>query len=226
MKKHTIMKRTAALLLTGFVSLTAFADVAFFTTEKPKKIGGHSYLDLGLPSGLKWATCNLGAESATDPGYYFAWGEISPKSEYTKENCTTLGLEISDISGNPQYDAAAALWGEGWRMPTYEEVQELMDNCRWTWMIYCGKPAFIAEGFNYENLILPAAGDTSDDSDQRTNWGCYWSSTPSDEGIGAFDKVDLSRNLRMLGGNENEGIMFLTWPSPRFQGMLIRPVHD
>ena len=70
-------------------------------------------VDLGLS--VKWAICNIGAENPEDFGDYFAWGETSPKSEYTEENCSTYRVIIEDFSGNPQYDVATANWGNGWR---------------------------------------------------------------------------------------------------------------
>ena len=73
-----------------------------------KKHNVHGYVDLGLS--VKWATCNVGATSPEDYGHYFAWGEISPKDEYTDDNCSTCGKQMSDIAGNAQYDAATANW--------------------------------------------------------------------------------------------------------------------
>ena len=107
-------------------------------------IGGHEYVDLGLPSGLLWATCNVGAETPFDEGGLFAWGEtVSRENEedFDLENykfylgmlyrpdsshyfwCENIG---EDISGT-EYDAANVLWGEGWRMPTIAEMNELLD---------------------------------------------------------------------------------------------------
>ena len=72
--------------------------------------GNYEYVDLGLPSGLKWATCNVGAENPEDYGDYFAWGETKTKDTYTADNNITNGLQIEDISGDSEYDAAAANW--------------------------------------------------------------------------------------------------------------------
>ena len=78
--------------------------------EVSAPIQGRAYVDLGLPSGLKWATCNVGAENPEDYGNYYAWGETSTKSEYTKENSLTYGENMSDISGNDTYDVACKEW--------------------------------------------------------------------------------------------------------------------
>lgn len=124
-------------------------------------IAGHEWIDLGLPSGLKWATCNVGADSADDHGLYFAWGEINPKpepnSEYTPKNSVTYKKNISNITFNPYYDAAQANWGGSWRMPTVEECHELLDNCIWTRVKTEGKFGYLIEGPNGNSIYLPNA---------------------------------------------------------------------
>ena len=107
-------------------------EVKSFTTDS--FIG----VDLGLPSGLKWATCNVGATSPEDYGNYYAWGETTTKESYNESNYTIYGQQISDFSGNATYDAARANWGGPWRMPTQTEMQELIDNCTWTWTSQSG----------------------------------------------------------------------------------------
>ena len=90
---------------------TSFGEQVEFTTlevEEDGTINGYEYVDLGLPSGLKWATHNIGATSPSEKGDMFAWGEISPKAQYTEANCTSYGLNMQDIAGDPQYDAARA----------------------------------------------------------------------------------------------------------------------
>ena len=114
---------------------------------------GYAWVDLGLPSGLKWATCNIGAANPWDYGDYFAWGETAPKSVYDwstyldgritdEEDCGTskdLLNGITAINGT-QYDAARANMGGSWRMPTTEEQRELLNNCYWEWTdSYSGK---------------------------------------------------------------------------------------
>lgn len=85
-------------------------------------LGGHDYVDLGLPSGLKWAKTNVGGTVETDAGDTFYWGAISATSDSYSSSTTS-------ISGNASYDAARAIWGETWRMPTKEEFLELIGNC-------------------------------------------------------------------------------------------------
>lgn len=109
----------------------------FEVTEN--KINGHEYVDLGLPSGLKWATCNVGANSPSEYGDYYAWGETTTKTSYTYENSKTYNKKIGDIGGNASYDAARANWGGTWRMPTKEEFDELLNKCTCTWTTQGGK---------------------------------------------------------------------------------------
>ena len=139
---------------------------------------GHEYVDLGLPSGLKWATCNVGAKSPEEFGHYFAWGETETKNEYTKENSSTYDISMSDISGNAQYDAATANWGGNWRIPTYDEFEELINNCQWVWLTKNGVKGYNIEGPNGNSIFLPAAGYRSGTSFNDVKEGYYWTSTP------------------------------------------------
>ena len=152
---------------------------------KPGGSGGkhksHGYVDLGLS--VKWATCNVGATSPEDYGHYFAWGETSPKDEYTEDNCSTYGKQMSDISGNAQCDAATANWGGDWRMPTYSEQEELLNNCTWTWTTQNGVNGYNVKGPNGNSIFLPAAGSCYGSSlNDAGSSGYYWSSTPNDYG--------------------------------------------
>lgn len=110
-------------------------------------VDGHEYVDLGLPSGTKWATCNVGANQPTEYGGYFAWGETAPKDVYDWNSykwsqgffdvqakyCTNA--EYGTIDGknclDAEDDAATANWGKNWRMPTAEEFKELKAGCDW-----------------------------------------------------------------------------------------------
>ena len=93
-------------------------------------INGHGYVDLGLPSGTKWATCNVGANSPSQYGDYFAWGEMEPKKEYSYKDTPLYGVAIDDISNNEKYDVARIKWGNGWSIPTKEQWEELIEYCK------------------------------------------------------------------------------------------------
>ena len=100
MKKTFFDITLLALIAVGMLSISSCEK------EPDNTINGHEYVDLGLPSGLKWATCNVGANTPEEYGNYYAWGEIVPKTDYSDENCATLGKQLGDISGNASYDAS------------------------------------------------------------------------------------------------------------------------
>ena len=150
----------------------------------------HAYVDLGLPSGLLWATCNVGANAPEEYGDYFAWGETTPKDTYTSANYT--------YSDNPailpsDHDAATANWGSGWRMPTKAEFQELYNNTTVTWTQQNGVNGRLFTAANGNSLFLPAAGYRYGSSlIGAGDWGYYWSSSlgtysPSDAWFFYFD---------------------------------------
>lgn len=140
----------------------------------------HEYVDLGLPSGLKWATMNVGASSPEDYGHYFAWGEVELKYDFNSGNSATFNRVIGNIGGNPQYDVARAKWGDSWRMPTKEEFQELLIYCEWNFTTLGRHKGYMVTGPNGNKIFFPAAGICS--SDYPKKWagvnGYYWSSTP------------------------------------------------
>ena len=196
-----------------------YGEMKEFTTEEGPcdpdgEIGGHGYVDLGLPSGKKWATCNVGATTPEGYGNYYAWGETSPKAEYTWENSVTYGEQMSDISGNPQYDAATANWGGGWRMPTRDEMEELENNCEWEWTQVNGVNGARVVGPNGHCIFLPAAGNRGGSSLSSGGYdGYYWSSTPDDDDISAYG---------LYFGN---GGVLVSWDYVR-SGFTVRPITE
>ncbi len=154
------------------------------TTPAPKPttgtINGHEYVDLGLS--VKWATCNVGASSPSDYGNYYAWGETTTKSNYSNSNSVTYGKSMGSIAGNPTYDAARANWGSTWRLPTANEIDELLNKCTWTWTSQGGHNGYKVKGPNGNSIFLPAAGwryGTSLYGAGET--GYSWSATPYED---------------------------------------------
>ena len=96
---------------------TGYGDLMFFTTERATTgtLNGHDWVDLGLLSGTKWSTCNMGASTPTDYGSYYAWGEINTKAKYISSNYSYTNNPTTLPSSA---DAATANWGSRWRMPT------------------------------------------------------------------------------------------------------------
>ena len=133
---------------------------------------GYKFVDLGFLSGIKWATCNVGAKEAEQTGLYFAFGETKgvkidkemdlPPMFFTENSYNTGNITSPYGILSPSCDAARACMGGEWRMPTCDEFQELIDNCRWGWMDdynETGVAGYIfASKTNSNNIFLPAAG--------------------------------------------------------------------
>ena len=140
-----------------------------------------SFVDLGLPSGLLWATCNLGASEPEDAGHYYAWGEISPKTFFSKSDYKykdyPIGLSIgqTNISGT-EYDAATVALGGTWRMPTKEELKELAEKCSRTQTTRNGKVCMELTGPNGNKLIIARGGFGEQGTTHEDGYG-LWAST-------------------------------------------------
>ena len=177
---------------------TAIGEVmSFITLSTTGTLNGYDWVDLGLPSGTRWATCNVGASSPTAYGDYFAWGETTPKDYYdwsTYRYCngssSTLTKYCNDAYyGNngftdnlttlePSDDVATANWGAGWRMPTYDELNELKNNCTVTWTTQNGVNGRLFTGPNGNSIFLPAVGRRyRSDLNNAGSDGYYWSSS-------------------------------------------------
>ena len=144
--------------------------------------GKHPHIiDLGLPSGTKWACCNVGASNPEDYGGYFAWGETTEKSSYTEENYLDgkgINYDIGkDIAGT-QYDSATVNWGSPWVMPSLEQMNELKNSCTSEWTTENGVNGRRFTSANGASIFLPAAGiRSSDELVSAGSFGGYWSSS-------------------------------------------------
>ena len=158
---------------------------------------GHDYIDLGLPSGTMWATCNVGAENPEDCGDYFAWGETQLKAVYTDSNyvyshvgyddftkyCTKPEFGYNGFTDNlktlqPSDDAATVNWGEGWRTPTINEWIELVTKCSYTFTKRNEVKGCLFTARNGNSIFLPARGRIGNGkSSNEDGMGNYWSSS-------------------------------------------------
>jgi len=178
-------------------------------------INGHEYVDLGLPSGLKWATCNVGANSPEDYGNYYAWGETTTKSLYTADNSLTYGRNMGDIRGEVNYDAARANWEGSWRLPTKREMEELLNNCTWTWTTQNAVNGYKVTGLNGNSIFLPVAGYCYGSLRYDVGeYGSYWSSTPYER------NTDDACTLGFSSGYHGTHWNF------RYYGHRVRPVSN
>ena len=139
-------------------------------------INGHEYVDLGLPSGKKWATCNVGAQSAELHGEVYVWGEVKQKKTVYSNNLDGK-KGVKDWSGDAKYDVARSQWGGSWRVPTHDEMEELVNNCTWEWTSLQGRNGYkVMSKKNGNYIFLPVVSDYNDAGKSAK----YWTSTPQD----------------------------------------------
>ena len=137
-------------------------------------------VDLGLPSGTKWATFNVGAVKPADFGGFYAWGETVEKTDYSVDDYTMwskYSYSGSRVRLSSSDDVATKLWGGSWHMPTYEQMTELVNYCSWFWTTINGVNGHLVLGLNYHVIFLPAAGTKADGSHNVANRRLtYWTS--------------------------------------------------
>ncbi|MBR6187549.1 MAG: hypothetical protein IKQ59_01135 [Prevotella sp.] len=194
-------------------------------TEPEEKVytscpdGNHPHIiDLGLPSGTKWACCNVGASKPEEYGGYYAWGETKTKEVYTGDtyqyyqNGSYVNIG-SDIAGT-EYDAATANWKAPWRMPTIDQCRELLDNCTSEWTTQNDVKGRKFTGPNGGTIFLPAAGHRWYSVLSRAgSYGYFWSST-------LYESTPYNAwNLSFYSGG------VYTYDSGRGYGHTVRPVR-
>jgi hypothetical protein len=181
---------------------------------------GHEWVDLGLPSGVKWATCNVGASSPEDIGKYFIWGEVNSRYYYEMnpgESIPDYVQKCKDISGVKGKDAARTHWGGKWRMPTKQECEELFQNCSCQIVDINGfLYAKMTSMTNYQYIIFPLAGyKFSAGHGDLLSGAIYWSSTPS--------RPEMIKSLVFLSYGPSPGGVGETGFA---NGCCVRPVID
>ena len=191
----------------------------------------HEAVDLGLS--VKWATCNVGANSPEEFGGYYAWGETEVKSNYSLE---TYKYYLGDLNGDGEtreneeyinigsgisgtsYDVAHVKWGDGWRMPTMEECEELCRNCSWEWTEVNGVSGQKVTGPNGNSIFLPAAGGYDETGHYGQGLGGeYWAGTLA---------VYANRAAWLLSFNKKSHGWDYFNASLRDNGYTVRPVKD
>lgn len=203
---------------------------------------GHEFVDLGLPSGTLWATCNVGASKPEEYGDYFAWGETKPKSNYSWKtykwcngnNNTQIKYCTDSSYGNVDNmnvlelidDAANIHWGGYWRMPTRDELDELRTYCIWIWTTNNNVKGYkVTSKTNDNSIFMPAAGVRSySDLLGVGSEGYYWTSSLN------TDYVHYSSKKR---GDSNVAYNMVLYPESlvwvnfnRFYGLSVRPVFS
>ena len=203
------------------------------------------YVDLGLPSGLKWAKCNLGASKPSESGDHYAWGETAPKADYDWATYKWMQAGQSDSKYITKYtiadgetggiwydssgafigdnktvlvaadDAATAKLGSPWRMPTIDEFQELIDKCTWTWTTQDGVNGCQVDGPNGNAIFLPAAG-------YRKVSGFHSAGGQGNYWSGSLSTAYSDSALYL--DFESYGVLYSSW-SDRHFGLSVRPVR-
>lgn len=178
----------------------------------------HEYVDLGLPSGLLWATCNVGATKPEETGDFFAWGETKTKKYYKIGNCDTLGKERSFLESqnivsskgilSPKYDAATQNMGNNWRMPTKEDFEELLEYCVWIETTQNYENGYmITSKANSRSIFLPMSGYMSQDSITHNHFsGFYWCSSIEESSACASHSLYIDNyNMVVTGDSRSAG---------------------
>lgn len=222
--------------------------------DEPLPPDGHECVDLGLPSGTLWATCNVGADNPEDYGDYFAWDETATKEEYDwwnykwahwqydtitdhfyhvieetwykyyMSNWTDDGIVKGDgkMELDPEDDAAYVNWGPRWRMPTLEQLQELLEKCTWQWIQKDNVNGYIVTGPNGNSIFLPTSGGYSSHLYYDGKYAYYWSrSLCSREklAIEAADQADAYILFFNYWGDQQ------VWYDSRYVGNTVRAVR-
>ena len=184
-------------------------------------LADHEYVDLDLPSGTLWATCNVGAEKPEDFGYYYAWGETSTKSSYSSQNYKWYNGSYNSFTKYDDFDdldlsddAAYVNWGSNWRMPTYDELEELIYSTTTEVVTQNGvKGLKITSTSNGKSIFLPAAGYMNGSSLAGGGEnGYYWSASAYDNGKVTYLRILSDGDVSV--GNCN-----------RYMGQSVRPVR-
>lgn len=191
-------------------------DHVHYNPTDPYIIYGHEVVDLGLPSGLLWATTNLGAETFSDTGNYYQYGKGASTYDQTHEQPGYTGKE-NPLSSSA--DSATQVWGSNWRTPTQDEMIELIDNTTHQYVTNyknSGVDGMLFTGTNGRELFLIAGGGKNPQGPEfPSNYGYYWSSSP----FGIWE--DIAKHMCFLGGDT---IQCEGYSSFRACGYNVRPV--
>ena len=157
-------------------------------------------VDLGLPSGTMWADKNVGAETTSDFGNLYAWGEINTKEDYSISTYVEQQKPLSRINQSKN-DVATVELGREWSMPTEEQFKELLSECRWKWKMIKGHNGYEIKGKNGNRIFLPASGWARGTAIEYQNkYGYYWTSECSSN-IRFARSLQFPKNGKGIVGN-------------------------
>ena len=229
---------TAIPLYTINEKLEKFSEIS----DNVYTLNGRKFIDLGLPGGLLWAVTNIGADSETDKGKYYSWGEVTAYNEatdwgskatktnynwdnYKFGNSSTAFTKYTGTDGKTtleaEDDAATRNWGNGCRIPTKAEIDQLAssDNCTKAWTtvnsVYGYKVTGKNQGYTDNSIFLPASGYRYNTTLSTTGLGLYWSST-----------LNASSNTTAYYIYFHSAALTTTYFNVRYYGMSVRPVTE
>lgn len=206
-------------LLMSWLTLSSFTDGP---DNSENQVNGHEYVDLGLPSGIKWATCNVGASTPEEFGGCYAWGETEEKEGYYSTSykwrkgssktiftkyCTDSKYGDNKTVLEPEDDVAHVKWGGTWRIPTLDELKELLDKCTWEWTVLNGVNGYKVTGPNGNSIFLPA-------TKQGGRIAYYWLSSIYSNGNEKANALIFNSYQQVWGGQD------------RYKGLAVRPVCE
>lgn len=234
-----VTKITIMNMKTKFFFFLALV-LTFLGTQKMN--AQNTFVDLGLPSGTLWATCNVGASSPGEEGTYFAWGETSGKTSYTwssykhckgtvssltkyctEENRGNNGFKDGLTELQPEDDAATANWGKDWQMPSEAQFKELMNDSYTTkeWTKLNGNyGAMITSKSNGHSIFLPALGRMTNNYTDLYYNGYYW--------LRSLDTSSIEASylgFYTISDEDEDKFYFYCSSDDRYFGMNVRPVR-
>lgn len=187
-------------------------------------------IDLGLPSGIKWASFNVGATRPEEYGGFYAWGETEEKEDYSWETykwcngsydtmtkyCASSPYGIADDKTilDLEDDVAHVKWGSNWRMPTTEQQKELLDECTWEWTALNNVNGYKVTGPNGNSIFLPATGVYIGTDVYYIGEGYFWACSLN------YGGSDLARYVAFNGDG------YICYSINRSYGIAVRPVCE
>ena len=194
-----------------FVFLSLNTKAQNYVSSCPDDNHPHA-IDLGLPSGTLWSCCNVGADKPESPGGYYAWGEVSEKSDYSWDtyqfgykdnNGEWIGEDLGNISGSG-YDVAHVIMGGGWHMPSENQFEELCKKCYTTYVKIGGVGRILITGPSSNSIVMPLCGVKIGSSLESWNQpGTYWSNTADPESavifVANYSEMYTSGGFRYVG---------------------------
>lgn len=208
-------QQTVTITLTDGTKLTyetwEVKDITFAPTSPIETPATAEAVDLGLS--VKWASFNFGAESANDAGYLVGWGDITGKNYSTNADYFPTANPTSGIIGG-SYDIVTSMWGDEWRMPSSDEVQELIDGCTWEYD-ETRQGYTITSKTNGNSIFLPFTGYRmgKNDAEATTTNGYYWT--------GSLGVSDATKAIALMVDASSQSSIEMQ----RYLGYAIRPVY-